>query len=255
MGSMHTHTCLHICMCFHMYIYIICNVCVYVHTHMHVCIHNRLSLCVYPHDGQYIYTYKLVFVCMYIHTHMYVYLHDRKSLRHFARYGVATISRLLKITGLFCKKDLQKRQYFAKETYDLKEVTKLRHPICVYAYIHAYKYPHKRTQMFTLWVMCWLIFLHPPLWSPQIIHKSWLFYSKVISIAILYCQVSSTAIFYSDELTFENICQATNCCKCLFLLFKLFGRYCDKHCNMHCNTHCITHCSTQCFLQIFGPGL
>ena len=33
-------------------------------------------------------------------------------------YGVATISRLLKMTGLFCKRALQERLYFAKETYN-----------------------------------------------------------------------------------------------------------------------------------------
>jgi len=32
-------------------------------------------------------------------------------------YWVATVSRLLKITGLFCKRALQKRLYSAKETY------------------------------------------------------------------------------------------------------------------------------------------
>ena len=35
------------------------------------------------------------------------------------RYGVALISRIDKIIGLFCKRDLQKRQYSARETYDL----------------------------------------------------------------------------------------------------------------------------------------
>ena len=34
-------------------------------------------------------------------------------------YGVATISKLLKITGLFCKTALEKRLYSAKETYNL----------------------------------------------------------------------------------------------------------------------------------------
>jgi len=33
----------------------------------------------------------------------------------------AEVSRLLKITGLFCKRGLQKRLYSAKETYNLKE--------------------------------------------------------------------------------------------------------------------------------------
>jgi len=46
-------------------------------------------------------------------------------------YGVAWISRLLKIIGLFCKKALQKRRYSAKETYTFKEPTNRSHPICL----------------------------------------------------------------------------------------------------------------------------
>ena len=37
--------------------------------------------------------------------------------------GVATISRLLKIIGLFCKRALQKRPIFSKETYNCKKPT------------------------------------------------------------------------------------------------------------------------------------
>jgi len=44
-------------------------------------------------------------------------------------YGVATISRLLKIIGLFCKRALQKRPFSAKETYTFKEPTNRSHPI------------------------------------------------------------------------------------------------------------------------------
>ena len=43
--------------------------------------------------------------------------------------GMATISRLLKMIGLFCKRALHKRRYFAKETYDFKEPTNRSHPI------------------------------------------------------------------------------------------------------------------------------
>jgi len=43
--------------------------------------------------------------------------------------GVATISRLLKMIGLFCKRALQKRQFSAKETYNFKEPTNRSHPI------------------------------------------------------------------------------------------------------------------------------
>jgi len=45
------------------------------------------------------------------------------AIRDMATYGVATIIRLLKIIGLFCKRALTKRLYSAKETSDLKEPT------------------------------------------------------------------------------------------------------------------------------------
>jgi len=49
-----------------------------------------------------------------------------------AQYGVATISRLLKIIGLFCKRAPQKRLYSAKETYDLKEPELVATPYTTY---------------------------------------------------------------------------------------------------------------------------
>jgi len=49
--------------------------------------------------------------------------------RDSCRYGVATISRLLKIIGLFCERALSKRRYSAKETYNFKEPTNRSHPI------------------------------------------------------------------------------------------------------------------------------
>jgi len=58
------------------------------------------------------------------------------SLRHpvqglFDTHRVATISRLFKIIGLFCKRDLEKRRYSAKETYNFKEPTTCSHPLAV----------------------------------------------------------------------------------------------------------------------------
>ena len=47
----------------------------------------------------------------------------------FMCYGVATISRMLKNIGLFCKRDLQKRPIFCKETYIFKHPTHRSHPI------------------------------------------------------------------------------------------------------------------------------
>jgi len=55
----------------------------------------------------------------------------RKSVyqRESVYGGVAKISRLLKMIGLFCKRALKKRQYSAKETYNFKEPTHCSHPI------------------------------------------------------------------------------------------------------------------------------
>jgi len=44
-------------------------------------------------------------------------------------YGVATISRLPKNIGLFCKRALLKRLYSVKETYNLKEPNNCSYPI------------------------------------------------------------------------------------------------------------------------------
>jgi len=49
--------------------------------------------------------------------------------------GVATISRLLKIIGI-CKRDLLKRRYSGKETYNFKEPTNRSHPIWSCKHIH-----------------------------------------------------------------------------------------------------------------------
>ena len=44
-------------------------------------------------------------------------------------YGVALVSRIEKIIGLFCKRALQKRQYSTIETYNFIDPTDRSHPI------------------------------------------------------------------------------------------------------------------------------
>ena len=57
-----------------------------------------------------------------------LFLADGKtSMSHAYTYGVATIRRLLKIIGLFCKRDLQKRPIFSKETCTFNEPTNRSH--------------------------------------------------------------------------------------------------------------------------------
>jgi len=84
------------------------------------------------------------------------------KLQKVMGYGVATISRLLKIIGLFCKRALWKRRYSSKETYIFKESTnrsqpicKSRHPICLsiyqnktYIYIRIYTHRYIYTYIY-----------------------------------------------------------------------------------------------------------
>jgi len=58
-------------------------------------------------------------------------------------YGVATISRLLKIIGLFCKRALQKRPIFCKETYIFKHPTNRSHPIYALTYTFTLVFPQQ----------------------------------------------------------------------------------------------------------------
>jgi len=67
---------------------------------------------------------------MYICIYVYIYVHILSRLYQYV-YEVASISRLLKGTGLFCKRALLKRRYSARETYDFKEPTNRSHPIFV----------------------------------------------------------------------------------------------------------------------------
>ena len=50
-------------------------------------------------------------------------------LLNTVNYGVATIIRLLKNVGFFCKRALQKRSIFCKETYIVKDPTDRSHLI------------------------------------------------------------------------------------------------------------------------------
>jgi len=72
-------------------------------------------------------------MCFITHELMYsVLVTKTSSLSLFCYYTVATISKLLKIIGLFCKRALSKRKYSAKKTYDFEEPTTCSHPILLH---------------------------------------------------------------------------------------------------------------------------
>jgi len=62
-------------------------------------------------------------------------------------YGVATVSRLLKNIGLFCRISSLLQGSFAKETYDFKEHTNRSHPIVVEGVEDTYEYEWDTSHM------------------------------------------------------------------------------------------------------------
>jgi len=61
------------------------------------------------------------------------HMHEMSDL-----YGVTLVSRINKIIGLFCKRDLSKRRYSAKETYNFIDTTDRSHPISVSLHVSPF---------------------------------------------------------------------------------------------------------------------
>jgi len=95
----------------HMYIYMYVYICIYVHmciyVYMYICI-QFISIYVYI-----LYVNMYLYLCIYIYVFMYICIHFCTDLDACPSYGVATISRLLKMIGLFCKRALWNRRYSA----------------------------------------------------------------------------------------------------------------------------------------------
>ena len=127
----YTHSCVCLCVCAcytHMYVWVCSAYHIgmpVMHTSLpsllHVCLWHVSLLHTYTHMSGLLNTHTCVCVPI-VHTCVSMtcvpstYIHTLSLA-----YGVATLSRLLKIIGLFCKRALEKRWYFAKETYHLNK--------------------------------------------------------------------------------------------------------------------------------------
>jgi len=113
-----------------------------------LCNKSRCIIYMYPSIHCIMYIYPSIHCILYIYPSIHWPWHHPTTRRHqsicptpnahknrcpirtyVSTYRVATISRLLTITGLFCKRALYMRLYSAKETYIFKEPTNRSHPI------------------------------------------------------------------------------------------------------------------------------
>jgi len=110
-------------MCVHIYRYTYIDACIYI-----ICVH--IYRCRYIHI-LYIHTCTPVPCPMVKSSNVRpdIYTHIQICTFTYIYYGMATISRLLKIIGLFCRISSLFKGFFAKETYDFKGPTNRSHPI------------------------------------------------------------------------------------------------------------------------------
>jgi len=155
------------------------------HSYVWQAIWHDSFICVMWH----IHVHRSVFVCTLVTFHVWGGIHVRQPTTfrvcHVA-YGVATISRLLKIIGLFCKRALQKRRYSAKETYNFKEPATRGHPIWISHVSQRLQaapvflsfflgflidWFWKSGGLLYEWALCTRI-AHLPQWGPKMIYRS-----------------------------------------------------------------------------------
>jgi len=131
----------------YMYIYIHVYISTYIHIYVYISTkigskgranscsrgtRNQMCIRICIFTYMYIYIYIYTYICIHINKNRFerpreqllerdtkwnVMRRSQPTLQSPAityRYGVATISRLLKFVGLFCKRDLQKRPIFCK---------------------------------------------------------------------------------------------------------------------------------------------
>jgi len=104
-------------------------------------------------------------------------------------YGVATISRLLTIVCLFCKRALYKRRCSAKETYDFEEPTNHSHPISLHMFI--------RYRPILIYVYAVVVFSYSYKWQP---HLYICVYSRPIFIYVYTVDLISYACKWQTHL-------------------------------------------------------
>ena len=121
----------------------------YIHTHMHhrMCdmTHSYVTCLIHIWDM----THQSVGHDTFMRVTWLMHTPLHASSQYGAVYGVALVSRLLKITGLFCKRALWKRRYSAKETYNCREPTNRSHPIFLYIWLNTRLYATRNLKSYS----------------------------------------------------------------------------------------------------------
>jgi len=110
----------------------------------------------------------VVYMMSTIHTyvHMFISMSGTRCLLNV--YGVATVSRIHKITGLFCRMSSLLQGSFAKPTYNFIDPTNHSHPVVctghIWAHIcivvHYMCIMHMYASLRVVWGVSWMCSMH-----------------------------------------------------------------------------------------------
>ena len=118
-------------------------------------------------------------------------------------YGEPTLSRLLKIIGLFCKRALKKRLYSAKETCNFKEPIHRSHPIthtyesisfyvCITSHIRISHVTRRHVSSRTYEQVMLHVWMSADTQLNMSRHTHWVAtVSRIDKIKVLFCRISS----------------------------------------------------------------
>ena len=148
---------------FHMYVYTCVCIYMYIHVYIYWYVYTHIYTCMYMYvlpsrircNGAHVITH-IFYINKYIHIY-FTYTHISSRIR-----CEKTISRLLKIIGLFCKRALQKRPIFCKEwslvIWCIKFSMGWRS--CHYPYFHIYVYTCVCIYMYIHVYIHWYVYIH-----------------------------------------------------------------------------------------------
>jgi len=160
---------------------------IYIHVHLYIFIYIRIISCIHKWCSR------------WLSVHEWVTVSTSTGASLIYLYGVATISRMLKNIGLFCKRDLQKRPIFCKETYIFKHPTNRSHPIHIFVHLYIFTVYHTYTHhiVHDLWCISESLF---------VFQQVCLCYFHTCTYICIYSHISTLYHTYTNHIANEVLC-------------------------------------------------
>ena len=153
-------------------------------------------------------------------------------------YGVATVGRIDKIIGLFCKRAPYKRLYSAKETYNFKEPTDRSHPICEMTHSSTWRDPSTRVT----WLIHMCNMTRSHVWHDPFMCVTWLIRICDVTHSYMWHWLFTRVIrlIHVCDMTHSYVWYITSSCLCGRVCLSLCLCVCVRVCT--CGSVCVCMC-------------